>query len=255
MWHNRKEVVFNPSEWFIMPERWSGGGTTLFIAHRANAVLFAGREEPHGVAVISARQPAGENGVRACWPAPAHLTSGWWPAVSLSSDSRVASAIADQLTCELPVHMRWVSPEASVVVAAALHAASMVDWPPITIAHLLESGSVATFIELLAGGGSEDLALDLSAVAGDLAPDRESVLLAASAAVSPLVADQGVISGPGVGVPGPGPFFELRCTPTDDGSPRAICIDATSTLGAIAADRARHLAQSEGMVKVNESTA
>ncbi|ORM35507.1 hypothetical protein BFL43_09305 [Williamsia sp. 1135] len=212
-------------------ELWTAPHTQLMITHTPAALLAAPWRHCPQTAVVSAASTAG--GQR----------RGWWPAISLSTDVRVAGAIADQLTSALPDAMRLVVPEASVVVAAALHAASMVDWPPITIAHLLDSRSTATFAELLAGSGSEDLALDLAAVAADLTPGRDAVTAAAAKAVLPLVTEQGIISGPGSAGRGPGPFYELRCPTGTD----AVCIDASSTLGAVVADRCRYLARTAGL--------
>lgn len=212
-------------------ELWTAPHTQLMITHTPADLLTALWRQSPQTAVISAAAP-GQGQRRA-----------WWPAISLSSDVRVASAVAEQLTSALPAAMRPVVPEASVVVAAALHAASMVDWPPITIAHLLDSRSTATFAELLAGSGSEDLTLDLAAVAGDLAPGRDAVVAAAAEAVMPLVTEQSIVSGPGSGGRGPGPFYELRCPTGTD----AVCIDASSTLGAVVADRCRYLARAAGL--------
>ena len=218
-------------------ELWTAPHTQLMITHTPADLLTALWRQSPQTAVISAA-------ISAAAAAPAQgQRRAWWPAISLSSDVQVASAVAEQLTSALPAAMRPVVPEASVVVAAALHAASMVDWPPITIAHLLDSRSTATFAELLAGSGSEDLTLDLAAVAGDLAPGRDAVVDAAAEAVMPLVTEQSIVSGPGSGGRGPGPFDELRCPTGTD----AVCIDASSTLGAVVADRCRYLARAAGL--------
>lgn len=162
----------------------------------------------------------------------------WWPAISLSADLRVAGAVADQLTAVLPTQMLTAAPEASVVLAGALHAASMVDWPPVTVTHLLDSGSIATFVELLAGSGADDMALDVSAAAGALSASRNAVLAAAAFAARPLVVEQHIISPPvSAAVRGPGPWYELRCSAARP----LVCIDARTALGRIVADRALYL--------------
>ena len=49
---------------------------------------------------------------------------------------------------------------------AALHAASLVNWPIVTLTHLLDAGAVPTIVELLAGAGENDALLRADALAG-----------------------------------------------------------------------------------------
>lgn len=125
----------------------------------------------------------------------------WWPLIEQCWDARLASVAADYLTRDLPANLRLMTPEASTLLAGALHAASLVNWPIVTLNHLLDCGAVSTVVELLAGADEQELALDVASVAGPTAPDAELVVQAAALAARHLDVARALITGPQPGSP------------------------------------------------------
>lgn len=120
----------------------------------------------------------------------------WWPLLDQCCDRRVADVVADHLTRDLPPSLVHVIPEAATLLAGALHAASLVGWPTITLTHILDSGAVATVTELLTGQ-DESFALDVAAAAGPSAAENGRVIAAAAIAAQQLHHGEGLITGPG----------------------------------------------------------
>ena len=120
----------------------------------------------------------------------------WWPLLDVCADQSVAATVADHLTRDLPSTLRFAIPDAATVLTGALHAAALVGWPPVTVAHILDAGAIPTIVELLGADGDDDLALCVAAAAGDLAPDRDLVRYAAALAGRSLVSVAAAITGP-----------------------------------------------------------
>lgn len=143
----------------------------------------------------------------------------WWPLLDQCTDRRVADVVADHLTRDLPPSLVHLTPEACTLLAGALHAASLVGWPTITLTHILDNGSVATIVELLSGG-EDEFALDVAAAAGPAHPESARVITAAAIGAQQLHHSEGLITGPGN--PLPGSILAGAATPIigvhDDGS-------------------------------------
>lgn len=120
----------------------------------------------------------------------------WWPLIDECWDRRVADVVADHLTRDLPPSLHHFTPEAATLLSGALHAASLVNWPVVTLTHLLDSGAVATIIELL-GGQDPESALDVASVAGSTCPDAGRVIAAAAIGAQQLHHSESLITGPG----------------------------------------------------------
>ncbi|WP_150116659.1 hypothetical protein [Williamsia herbipolensis] len=148
-------------------------------------------------------------------PDPAAVTAdrrAWWPLLDVCADQSVAATVADHLTRDLPSNLRFAIPDAATVLTGALHAAALVGWPPVTVAHILDAGAIPTIVELLGADGDDDLALCVAAAAGDLAPDRDLVRYAAAVAGRSLLAAAAAITGPtgGYDAGGSGVWREIR---------------------------------------------
>lgn len=163
---------------------------TLIVVCQSESALARVAAE-HGldqVAVLSSRQHDGYRRV-------------WWPLLEECWDRRVADAAAERLTRQLPCHLRAVTPEATTLLAGALHAASLVGWPTVTLTHILDSGAVPTIVELL-GCQDEELAADVAAAAGEMAPEAALVRTAAAYAAQQLHHGELMLTGPGAARPG-----------------------------------------------------
>lgn len=186
-------------------------------------------------AVIAAHRP-GEVSVISARTDLAGATRAWWPLIEQCWDARLASVAADYLTRDLPPNLRLLTPEAATLLAGALHAASLVNWPIVTLTHLLDSGAVATIVELLAGADEHELALDVASVAGPTAPEAEVVVRAAALAARHLDHARLLITGPDA-QRSPQQRWGLAGAPTP-----VVCLhDDASPIAALIIARLRHL--------------
>ncbi|MBT0568616.1 hypothetical protein [Williamsia sp. CHRR-6] len=171
-------------------------------------------------------------------PDPAAVTAdqrSWWPLLDMCADQSVAATAADHLTRDLPANLTLAVPDAATVLTGALHAAALVGWPPVTVAHILDAGAIPTIVELLGADGDDDLALCVAAAAGDLAPDRDVVRHAAALAGRELLAAAAAITGPtrGYDTGGNGVWREVRGAQ----SSTVIVHTDDTALGHVIADR------------------
>lgn len=173
----------------------------------------------------------------------------WFPLIELCWDACFAGAAADHLTRDLPQHLRLVTPEATTLLAGALHAAALVNWPVVTLTHLLDAGAVATIVELLAGADEEEFALDVAAAAGDTAPDRHHVVQAAALAAHQLLHGETMVTPPH---PMSRPVTALLA----DATPATIIVhDDGWALAGLVIARLRYLAQTDPIITVSEVAA
>lgn len=173
----------------------------------------------------------------------------WFPLIESCWEESIACVAADYLTRDLPGYLRLATPEAATLLAGALHAASLVNWPVVTLAHLLDAGAVSTIVELLVGADEEDFGLDVAAAAGPAAPDRHHITHAAALSAhhllhaEPMVTPTGSASRPVTALlAGPD---SVTIAVHDDGSAIAALIIA----------RLRYLAHSDPVITVSEAAA
>lgn len=173
----------------------------------------------------------------------------WFPLIESCWEESIAGVAADYLTRDLPRYLQLATPEAATLLAGALHAASLVNWPVVTLAHLLDAGAVSTIVELLVGADEEDFGLDVAAAAGPAAPDRHHITHAAALAAhhllhaEPMITPSGSASRPVTAlVAGAEP---VTIAVHDDGSATAALIIA----------RLRYLAHSDPIITVSEAAA
>ncbi|MDR2280015.1 MAG: hypothetical protein LBE07_04060 [Gordonia sp. (in: high G+C Gram-positive bacteria)] len=174
------------------------------------------------VADLVAFHPAGQVSVlAAALPVGVDAPRIWWPLLDQCTDRRIADHVADKLTRDLPPSLVHLTPEAATLLSGALHASSFVGWPTVTLTHILESGAVATIVELLTGQADE-LALDVAAAAGPSNPDHARVITAAAIGAQQLHHSDGLITGPTRAGMAVGPMLAGTSAPViavhDDGS-------------------------------------
>ena len=214
-------------------------GATQIVVCRSRASVHAvlGAHPPGLVTVLSARSDI---------DAP----RTWWPLIEQCWDERLAAVAADHLTRDLPANLRLVTPEATTLLAGALHAASLVNWPIVTLTHLLDAGAVPTIVELLAGAGENDFALDVASVAGPTAPEAELVTQAAALAARHLEYARHLITGP------PGHTPHVRVPALAGHQAPTVCVhDDQSPVAGLIIARLRHVALSNPTLTYDEEDA